>query len=83
MVWPNFNPFAEGHYNAALHTSGTSSSSLFIQELHGPDLSSPIALETPLAAGRNGRAALPVLPARFGLGTLFSRLGASPENNQQ
>lgn len=77
-IWPGSNPFAEGYYRAAV----TCPSLLFIWELSGLSLSSPIALETPLAASRNVGAVLPHLLSLW-LGTLFSRLRARTEKHRQ
>lgn len=73
---PSSSPFAEGHYNTAMMCP----SLLFIWQLCGLSLSSPIALETPLVAGRNVRAILSRLLSLW-LGTLFSRLVARPEKH--
>lgn len=80
-LWLSSNSFAEGYYDAAVACPLL----LFIWELSRLSLCTPIALETLLEAGRNVRAVLRVPPhlLLLWLGTLFSRLAARPEKQQQ
>lgn len=76
MVWPNFNPFAEGHYNAALSTSGCSRLPYSSRSSTGSTSLVPLLWKRHWQ--QEGMAGLPSLSSPLALGWELCFLGWEP-----